>query len=214
MYCICCKKNNVIPFDSRQSQKIPANKLETEEDILWKKEKRKDGSLSNVNNEMIDNGIIQIENLIVTINNRRGGIIAKGAVIDPALPPASNGAATQLPFRVTLGAIGAKGTIGDGHNGAVQNGATLAILISVGAVVDKGAGAHHQLPHTMINRTAIAALRRVAIKDALGNGEIAAIVDSAAEGIGVITIILCAVNADDLIVAKVDPVQGDITACQ
>ena len=60
MYCICCKKNNVIPFDSRQSQKIPADKLETEEDILWKKEKRKDGSLSNVNNEMIDNGIIQI----------------------------------------------------------------------------------------------------------------------------------------------------------
>ena len=64
MYCICCKKNNVIPFgyayDSRQSQKIPADKLETEEDILWKKEKRKDDSLSNVNNEMINNGIIQI----------------------------------------------------------------------------------------------------------------------------------------------------------
>ena len=60
MYCICCKKNNVIPFDSRQSQKIPADKLETEEDILWKRNKRTDGSLSNVNNEMIDNGIIQI----------------------------------------------------------------------------------------------------------------------------------------------------------
>ena len=60
MYCICCKKNNVIPFDSRQSQKIPADKLETEEDILWKRDKRPDGSLVNVNNEMIDNGIIHI----------------------------------------------------------------------------------------------------------------------------------------------------------
>ena len=60
MYCICCKKNNVIPFDSRQSQKIPADKLETEEDILWKRGKRPDGSLVNVNNEMIDNGIIHI----------------------------------------------------------------------------------------------------------------------------------------------------------
>ena len=58
MYCICCKKNNVIPFDSRQSQKIPADKLETEEDILWKKDKR--NNLANVNNEMINNGIIQI----------------------------------------------------------------------------------------------------------------------------------------------------------
>ena len=60
MYCICCKKNNLIPFDSRQSQKIPADKLETEEDILWKRGKRPDGSLVNVNNEMIDNGIIHI----------------------------------------------------------------------------------------------------------------------------------------------------------
>ena len=58
MYCICCKKNNLIPFDSRQSQKIPADKLETEEDILWKKDKR--NNLANVNNEMINNGIIQI----------------------------------------------------------------------------------------------------------------------------------------------------------
>jgi hypothetical protein len=31
-----------------------------EEDILWKNSKRNDGSLVNVNNEMIDNGIIHI----------------------------------------------------------------------------------------------------------------------------------------------------------
>jgi hypothetical protein len=31
-----------------------------EEDILWKDSKRPDGSLVNVNNEMIDNGIIHI----------------------------------------------------------------------------------------------------------------------------------------------------------
>ena len=32
----------------------------SEEDLVWKKEKRKDGSLVNVNNEMINNGIIHI----------------------------------------------------------------------------------------------------------------------------------------------------------
>ena len=56
MYCICCKKNNVIPLLNRSDSR----KKETEEDILWKKEKRKDGSLDNVNSEMISNGIIHI----------------------------------------------------------------------------------------------------------------------------------------------------------
>jgi len=56
MYCICCKKNNVIPLWNRSDSR----KKETEEDILWKKEKRKDGSFDNVNSEMINNGIIHI----------------------------------------------------------------------------------------------------------------------------------------------------------
>jgi hypothetical protein len=61
MYCICCKKNNVIPFDgSYKLRKNPRHPEITEEDILWKN-KRKDGSLvNNINNEMIDNGIIHI----------------------------------------------------------------------------------------------------------------------------------------------------------
>jgi hypothetical protein len=54
MYCICCKKNNVIPDGFGKGNPPP------EEDILWKDSKRPDGSLVNVNNEMIDNGIIHI----------------------------------------------------------------------------------------------------------------------------------------------------------
>jgi hypothetical protein len=62
MYCICCKKNNVVPENfsyTKESMRGLKEKVE-EEDILWKKSKRPDGSLSNVNNEMIDNGIIHI----------------------------------------------------------------------------------------------------------------------------------------------------------
>ncbi len=57
MYCICCKKNNVVPIDTKHQKGEPKM---LEEDILWKDSKRKDGSLVNVNNEMIDNGIIHI----------------------------------------------------------------------------------------------------------------------------------------------------------
>ena len=62
MYCICCKKNNVVPEIHSYTKKsmIGAEDKLTEEDILWKNSKRPDGSLSNVNNEMIDNGIIHI----------------------------------------------------------------------------------------------------------------------------------------------------------
>ena len=67
MYCICCKKNNVIPTpkidnSNDNSPRVPTNSLlsPNEEDIIWKDSKRKDGSLVNVNNEMIDNGIIHI----------------------------------------------------------------------------------------------------------------------------------------------------------
>ena len=62
MYCICCKKNNVIPNTPSVSSKIATEDSppQFEEDILWKDSKRPDGSLVNVNNEMIDNGIIHI----------------------------------------------------------------------------------------------------------------------------------------------------------
>ena len=62
MYCICCKKNNVIPNTPSVSSKISTEDSppQHEEDILWKDSKRPDGSLVNVNNEMIDNGIIHI----------------------------------------------------------------------------------------------------------------------------------------------------------
>ena len=62
MYCICCKKNNVIPHPSTVKSNISTEDSppQLEEDILWKNSKRKDGSLVNVNNEMIDNGIIHI----------------------------------------------------------------------------------------------------------------------------------------------------------
>ena len=62
MYCICCKKNNVIPNTQPVSSKISTEDSPPhhEEDILWKDSKRPDGSLVNVNNEMIDNGIIHI----------------------------------------------------------------------------------------------------------------------------------------------------------
>lgn len=58
MYCICCKQNNVIPEDF--SIEKSSQKKREEEDIIWKESKRPDGSLSNVNNEMINNGIIHI----------------------------------------------------------------------------------------------------------------------------------------------------------
>ena len=57
MYCICCKKNSVTPLHSNI---VGDGAAKSEEDLIWKKEKRKDDSLVNVNNEMIDNGIIHI----------------------------------------------------------------------------------------------------------------------------------------------------------
>jgi len=62
MYCICCKKNNVIPYTPRMGSKISTEDSppQSEEDVIWKRERREDGSLVNVNNEMIDNGIIHI----------------------------------------------------------------------------------------------------------------------------------------------------------
>ncbi len=53
MYCICCKKNNVIPENYRSGFS------EAEEDVLYFKKER-NGSTLNINNEMVDNGIIHI----------------------------------------------------------------------------------------------------------------------------------------------------------
>ena len=59
MYCICCKKNNVTPNTfSYTIEGMRGLEEKREEDILWKKDKR--NNLANVNNEMINNGIIQI----------------------------------------------------------------------------------------------------------------------------------------------------------
>jgi len=70
MYCICCKKNNVVPerhvYNNVSTEDSPhtlwdaTSNPQNEEDILWKDSKRHDGSLVNINNEMIDNGIIHI----------------------------------------------------------------------------------------------------------------------------------------------------------
>lgn len=57
MYCICCKKNSVTPLHGNI---VGDGAAKSEEDLIWKKEKRKDGSLVNVNNGMINNGIIHI----------------------------------------------------------------------------------------------------------------------------------------------------------
>lgn len=61
MYCICCNKDKVIPFDgSYKLRKDPNHPKLTEEDILWKNEKTKDGKFETVNSEMVSDGIIQI----------------------------------------------------------------------------------------------------------------------------------------------------------
>ena len=56
MYCICCKKDNVKPLGSHSRENF------SEEDLLWKREKRDNllGDTLTINNEMIDNGIIHI----------------------------------------------------------------------------------------------------------------------------------------------------------
>ena len=56
MYCICCKKNSVFPSPS----KLEYSTAKNEEDVLWKNERRPDGSFVNVNNEMVEDGIIHI----------------------------------------------------------------------------------------------------------------------------------------------------------
>ena len=63
MYCICCKKNNVLPMEVA----FPKNKdnLRSEEEILWKNEKDKTSTQDyyrTIENEMVNNGTIDILN--------------------------------------------------------------------------------------------------------------------------------------------------------
>ncbi len=63
MYCICCKKNNVLPMEVA----FPKNKdnLRSEEEILWKNEKDKTSTqvyYKTIENEMVNNGTIDILN--------------------------------------------------------------------------------------------------------------------------------------------------------
>jgi len=61
MYCICCKKDKVIPFDGSYKLRKDTHHTDvTEEDILWKNEETKDGKFKTVNSEMVSDGIIQI----------------------------------------------------------------------------------------------------------------------------------------------------------
>jgi hypothetical protein len=61
MYCICCKKDKVIPYDgSYKLGKDPHHSEVTEEDLLWKNEETKDGRFKTIDHEMVSDGIIQI----------------------------------------------------------------------------------------------------------------------------------------------------------
>ena len=53
MYCICCSKNNVIPNDISDSK--------SEEELIWMNEKRNNQNIT-IDNQMVNNGIIQIIN--------------------------------------------------------------------------------------------------------------------------------------------------------
>ena len=63
MYCICCKRNNVKPMEVA----FPKNKenLRSEEEILWKNEKDENSKQTyyrTIENEMVNNGTIDILN--------------------------------------------------------------------------------------------------------------------------------------------------------
>jgi hypothetical protein len=53
MYCIYCNKDNVHPF----VDKLDSN---NEESLLWKNQIGLDGKEKNINNEMVNDGIIQV----------------------------------------------------------------------------------------------------------------------------------------------------------
>lgn len=66
MYCICCKRNNVLPMEIA-FPKNQADKNKIEEDFLWKNEKVEKASngqpyYRTIENEMVNNGAIEIVN--------------------------------------------------------------------------------------------------------------------------------------------------------
>ena len=56
MYCICCKKDKITPYDPIMDGEL--GKYKTEEELLWRDEFKNGRSLT-INNEMVNDGIIQ-----------------------------------------------------------------------------------------------------------------------------------------------------------
>jgi hypothetical protein len=56
MYCICCKKDKITPYDPIMDGQL--GKYKTEEELLWRDEV-KNGRPLTINNEMVNDGIIQ-----------------------------------------------------------------------------------------------------------------------------------------------------------
>ena len=72
MYCICCKKNNVIPLDITSKWVVDKP---NEEDLLWKNERdehSKEIRYKTIQNEMINNGIIDIKKMNIQLVNDIG----------------------------------------------------------------------------------------------------------------------------------------------
>ena len=53
MYCICCKKNKITPYDP-----IMDTQYKTEEELLWRDEVKNNRTVT-IDNEMVNDGIIQ-----------------------------------------------------------------------------------------------------------------------------------------------------------
>jgi len=56
MYCICCKKDKITPYDPIMDGQL--GKYKTEEELLWRDEVKNSRPLT-INNEMVNDGIIQ-----------------------------------------------------------------------------------------------------------------------------------------------------------
>ena len=56
MYCICCKKDKITPYDPIMDGQL--GKYKTEEELLWRDEVKNGRSIT-INNEMVNDGIIQ-----------------------------------------------------------------------------------------------------------------------------------------------------------
>lgn len=54
MYCICCERNKITPLDFYEES------VKREEELLWQKEVRDDGTIRTIDNQMVEGGIIQL----------------------------------------------------------------------------------------------------------------------------------------------------------